>query len=64
MRTYHPITWSKQARVVGQNLIEQYKEGEYTFNDLVDFCQNSYRHVLVRRRIAKRIARHCKKGVR
>ena len=69
MRTYHPASWSKQARNLANNLFATYKdvmEGKY--NDDPKFVQkmkdewrlhtfHSYRHPLIAGRAMKRFGR-------
>ena len=60
MKTYHPGSWSTIARRIANNQIEQYKANEITFNDMIEFCQTSYRADIIKRRVAKKISKYRK----
>ena len=52
MKSFHPESWSQQARALSDNLFK-YWEPEKVDN----FFKNSYRHPLILRRAAKRYGR-------
>ena len=57
MKTWHPDSWSKQARELANTIYIQYIEGSRSLEDSVNFFSNSYRSPLERRRAAKRFGR-------
>lgn len=59
MRTWHPDSWSKQARELADRIYNQLGEGEdkYSLKEAENFFSNSYRHPLIRQRAAKRFGR-------
>ena len=59
MRTYHPESWSVQARELADRIYNQLGEGEnkYSLKEAENFFSNSYRHPLIRQRAAKRFGR-------
>ena len=57
MRTYHPDSWSKQARRLSDRIIENVKYGDWTYEEGARFFNTSYRHSLIRGRAAKRYGR-------
>lgn len=62
MRTYHPASWSVQARRMCDNQIEQINAGYTTIDRAVYFFSNSYRAPIIRQRAAKRFGRLVRAG--
>lgn len=59
MRTYHPESWSVQARKLADKIYNQLGEGEckYSLKEAENFFSNSYRPPLIRQRAVKRFGR-------
>jgi hypothetical protein len=57
MRTWHPDSWSKQARNKANKVIAQVAKNEITMEDAEAFFAMSYRHSKIRYRAAKRFGR-------
>lgn len=62
MRSYHPKSWSQQARRMCDEQIAQIKLGYITVDEALDFFFNSYKHPLVRGRAAARFGRKLREG--
>mgnify|MGYP000205122457 CR=1 FL=1 len=62
MNTYHPKSWSQQARELCDNQVEQIKAGWTTIEWAEHFFSTSYRHSLIRNRAAKRFGRLVRAG--
>lgn len=62
MFTYHPKSWSQQAREICDNQIAQINSGWQTINGAVKFFSNSYRAEIIRNRAAKRFGRAVRAG--
>ena len=62
MRTYHPKSWSQQAREMCDRQVAQINAGWSTIENATKFFSNSYRHHLIRERAAKRFGRLCRQG--
>ncbi len=62
MRSYHPESWSAQARKMCDNQIEMVEAGYCTIDEAIHFFSTSYRHSLIRHRAAKRFGRMLKAG--
>ena len=62
MYTYHPKSWSQQARALSDAKIESVKSGWCTIEKAREFFRNSYRHPLIRLRAAKRFERWVRAG--
>lgn len=60
MKTYHPKSWSQQAREMADKQVRQtLEDGDPTYS--LWFFSHSYRHPLIRRRAAKRFGREMRK---
>lgn len=58
MRTYHPESWSYQAREMCNKQIWQVAHYEnYTISNALHFFNTSYRHPMIVNRAAKRFGR-------
>ena len=57
MRTYHPDSWSRQARDMSNWKIWSVNHGWDTIEGAVRFFGTSYRHPLIRNRAAKHFGR-------
>ena len=57
MKTYHPKSWSQQARGLADRLYEQIKDELTTEERVIDFLHWSYRNQIIRYRAAKRFGR-------
>lgn len=62
MRSYHPESWSMQARKMCDNQIEMVEAGYATIDEAIHFFSTSYRHPLIRHRAAKRFGRMLRAG--
>lgn len=62
MKTWHPDSWSKQARELADTIYSQYLDGSRSLEDAENFFSNSYRNPLERRRAAKRFGRLLRKN--
>lgn len=63
MRTYHPKSWSEQAREMADKQAWQVNHYvDYTIADAVCFFSISYRHPLIRNRAAKRFGHLVRAG--
>ena len=62
MRTYHPASWSSQARELCANIIISAEYGYITIDDAFLWFGKSYRAPLIRRRAAKRFGRLWRSG--
>jgi len=62
MRSYHPESWSAQARKMCDNQIEMVEAGYATIDEAIHFFSISYRHPLIRHRAAKRFGRMLRAG--
>lgn len=60
-RTYHPASWSVQARRMAENQINQIISGEITEAEAIHFFSTSYRHPRIRYRAAKYFGRKMRK---
>lgn len=61
MKTWHPESWSQQAREMARKQIESIKCGYQTIEGAIEFFDRSYRHPLIRYRAAKAFGRHERK---
>ena len=57
MRTFHPKSYSQQARRLCDSLYNTIVKGLVAEESAVEFLHESYRHSLVRHRAAKRLGR-------
>lgn len=62
MRTWHPDSWSKQARELGDRAIDNVNCGAWCIEQARRFFALSYRPELIRMRAAKRFWRYVKMG--
>lgn len=62
MKTWHPKTWSEQAREKSNHYVGRVNRGELTIAEAVERISNSYRHPLIRNRAAKRFGRLVREG--
>ena len=62
MRTYHPESWSYQAREMANNQIESINAGWQTIAGTIEFFNKSYRHSMIRHRAAKYFGRKVREG--
>lgn len=62
MRTYHPKSWSQQAREMCDKQIKQINSGWQTIDGAVKFFSQSYRAEIIRNRAAKRFGRMVRAG--
>lgn len=58
-RTYHPHSWSEQARRIANNLynLESYYFNEFKGQELREAVNDSYHNPIVINRVAKRLHR-------
>ena len=61
-RTYHPKSWSQQARNMADDQIWNVEHGYETKEEAKKFFHTSYRHSLIRQRAAKRFGRKMRRG--
>lgn len=61
-RTYHPESWSAQARRMCDQQIEYVNSGWTTIDRVIHFFSTSYRNDLITRRAAKRFGRMVRAG--
>lgn len=57
MRTYHPRSWSRQARELSWREIHSVNGGYCTLNEAINFFSKSYRAPIIRYRAAKHFGR-------
>lgn len=57
MRTYHPKSWSQQARELGDRIVDNVNSGDWCLEQARRFFVLSYRHPLIKQRAAKRFYR-------
>lgn len=62
MKTWHPESWSQQARNLSNNVIESVNTGYKTIKEATDFFSHSYRAPLIRYRAAKRFGHKVREG--
>lgn len=62
MKTWHPESWSKQARNMSNDMIESINVGYETIEGAINFFSRSYRAPLIRYRAAKRFGRKVREG--
>lgn len=62
MRTWHPKSWSSQARALSDVAMYNVNDGSWTLADATAFFQRSYRHPLIVNRAAKRFGRLVRAG--
>ena len=62
MKTWHPESWSQQARNMSNNMIESVNVGYETIEGAIHFFSHSYRAPLIRHRAAKRFGRKVREG--
>jgi hypothetical protein len=62
MRTYHPDSWSVQAREMANRQVESINCGVSTIADAIYFFGISYRHPRIKYRAAKRFGRMRRTG--
>ena len=62
MKTYHPKSWSQQAREMCDEQIRQINSGWQTIDGAVKFFSQSYRAEIIRNRAAKRFGRMVRAG--
>ena len=62
MKTWHPESWSKQARNMSNGIIESVNIGYETIEGAIGFFSRSYRAPLIRYRAAKRFGRQVREG--
>lgn len=62
MYTYHPKSWSQQAREMSYQAIESIEAGWNTIETTRKYFSNSYRHPLIRNRAAKHFGRMVRAG--
>jgi hypothetical protein len=62
MYTWHPESWSKQARNMSNNEIWSVNNGWTTIEGAIRFFSNSYRAPIIRQRAAKRFGRYVRAG--
>ena len=62
MKTWHPESWSKQARNMSNDIIESINVGYETIEGAISFFSRSYRAPLIRYRAAKRFGRKVREG--
>ena len=62
MRTYHPESWSQQAREMCDKQVRQINSGWQTIDGTVKFFSQSYRAEIIRCRAAKRFGRMVRAG--
>ena len=62
MRTWHPQSWSQQARNLSNNVIESVNTGYKTIKEATNFFSHSYRAPLICYRAAKRFGRKVREG--
>lgn len=60
-RTWHPESWSKQARRLGDSLFGRIEDGNWTEKDVIHFFKEPYGGALIDRRACKRIHRKLRK---
>lgn len=57
MKNYHPKSWLQQARELGDKAILNVNSGSWSIDRAIYFFRNSYRHLRIRYRAAKRFRR-------
>ena len=62
MYTYHPDSWSQQARKMADDEVWCINNGWQTIEGATRFFSTSYRHPLIRGRAAKRFGRLLRAG--
>ena len=62
MRTYHPESWSYQAREMCDRQIASINTGWQTIIGASEFFSSSYRHFMITTRAAKRFGRAVRMG--
>ena len=62
MKTWHPESWSKQARNMSSDMIESINVGYETIEGAISFFSRSYRAPIIRYRAAKRFGRKVREG--
>lgn len=62
MFTYHPESWSEQARAMSREEIASIRAGYGTIEGAKTFFSRSYRHPLIRCRAAKHFGRQVRNG--
>lgn len=62
MNTYHPKSWSQQAREMSNSEIWSVNNGWQTIEGAIRFFSTSYRHPLIRERAAKHFGRMIRAG--
>ena len=62
MKTWHPESWSKQARNMSNDIIESINVGYETIEGAINFFSRSYRAPIIRYRAAKHFGRKVREG--
>lgn len=62
MYTWHPESWSQQARRMCDDEIWSVNNGWSTIEGAIHFFSNSYRAPIIRHRAAKRFGRYVRAG--
>lgn len=62
MKTWHPESWSQQARNLSNDVIESVNKGYRTIKEATNFFSHSYRAPIIRYRAAKHFGRKIREG--
>lgn len=62
MKTWHPKTWSQQARALCDRIVNNVEDGYWTIEQGMFWFSTSYRHPLIVNRAAKRYGRLMRAG--